>query len=81
MKPEGVSLKQAKENVTKIDDYVKDIASKGRERYQLSETQATNGPQATVSKKTQVSVNRLYWNVMDVNPQFVDDPLLETLLT
>ena len=81
MKPEGVSLKQAKENVTKIDDYVKDIASKGRERYQLSETSATNGPQATVSKETQVSVNRLYRNVMDVNPQFVDDPLLETLLT
>ena len=28
MKPEGVSLKQAKENVTKIDNYVKDTVSK-----------------------------------------------------
>ena len=47
-----------------------------------------NGPQATVSKKTQVSVSsfkkgmeRLYKNVMDVNSQFVDDMLLEKLLT
>ena len=37
MKPDGVSLKQAKENVTKIDNYVKDTASKVKERYQLSE--------------------------------------------
>ena len=32
MKPEGVSLKQAKENVTKIDNYVKDTVSKVEER-------------------------------------------------
>lgn len=88
MKPDGVSLKQAKENVTKIDSYVKDTVSKVKERYQLSETSATNGPQGTVSQKTQVSVSllkkgieRLYKNVMDINPQFVDDLLLETLLT
>ena len=36
MKPDGVSLKQGEENVTKIDNYVKD----------------TNGPQGTVSPKT-----------------------------
>ena len=88
MKPDGVSLKQAKENVTKIDSYVKDTVSKVKERYQLSETSATNGPQGTVSQKTQVSVSllkkgieRLYKNVVDINPQFVDDLLLETLLT
>ena len=52
MKPEGVSLKQAKENVTKIYNYVKDTVSKVKERYQLSETSATNGPQGAVSKKT-----------------------------
>ena len=40
MKPDGVSLKQAKENVTKIDNYVKETVSKVRERYQLSETSA-----------------------------------------
>ena len=39
------SLKQAKENVTNIDNYVKDTVSKMKERYQLSETSATNGPQ------------------------------------
>ena len=33
MKPDGVSLKQAKENVTKIDNYVKDTVSKLKERY------------------------------------------------
>lgn len=88
MKPDGVSLKQAKENVTKIDSYVKDTVSKVKERYQLSETSPTNGPQGTVSQKTQVSVSllkkgieRLYKSVMDINPQFVDDLLLETLLT
>ena len=54
----------------------------------MSETSATNGPQETVSKKTRVSVSllkegmdRVHKNVMDVNPQFVDDLLLETLLT
>ena len=54
----------------------------------MSETSATIGPQGTVSKRTQVSVSllkkgidKLYKNVMDVNPQFVDDLLLETLLT
>ena len=47
-----------------------------------------NGPQGTVSQKTQVSVSllkkgmdRLYMNVMDVNPEFADNILLETLLT
>ena len=31
MKPEGVSFKQAEENVTKIDNYVKDTVSKVKE--------------------------------------------------
>ena len=44
MTPEGVSLKQAKEDVTTIDNYVKDTVSKVKERYQLSETSATSGP-------------------------------------
>ena len=90
MKPEGVSLKQAKENVTKIDNYVKDTVSKVKKRYQLSKTSAIHGPQGTASQKTQVSVSlpktvckkgmdRLYKNVMDVNRQFVDGLLLETL--
>ena len=56
MKPEGLSLKQAKQNITKIDNYVRGTVSKVKERYQLSETAATNGPQGTVSQKTQVSV-------------------------
>ena len=74
--------------MTKIDNYVKDTVSKVKESYQLSETSATNGQQGTVSEKTQLSVSllkkgmdRLYRSVMDVTPQFVDDLLLETLLT
>ena len=62
--------------------------SKVKECYQLSETSATNGPQGTVSQKTQVSVSllkkgmdRLYMNVIDVDPEFADDILLVTLLT
>lgn len=54
----------------------------------MSETSAMNGPQGAVSQKTQVSVSllkkgtdRLYMNVMDVNPEFADDILLRTLLT
>ena len=88
MKPEGVSLKQARQNVTKIDNYERGTVSKGKERYQLSETSTTNGPQGTVSQKTQMSVSLLkkgtdrpYMNVMDVNPEFAYDILLETLLT
>ena len=86
MKPEGVSLKQAKQNVKKIDNYVGGTVSKVKERYQLSETSATNGPQGTVSQKTQVSVSLLKkemdrLNVIDVNPEFAEDILLETLLT
>ena len=86
MKPEGVSLKQAKQNITNIDNYVRGTVSKVKERYQLSETSATNGPQGTMSQKTQLSVSllkkgmdRLYMNVMDVNPEFADDIMLETL--
>ena len=59
-----------------------------KERYQFSETSDTNGPQGTVSQKTQVSVSllkkgmdRLYLNVIDVDPEFADDILLVTLLT
>ena len=80
MKPEGVSLKQAKQNVKKIDNYVRGTVSKVKERYQLSEMSATNGPQGTVSQKTQVSVSllkkgidRLYMNVIDVNLEFADN--------
>ena len=88
MKLEAVSLKQAKQNVTKIDNYVRGTVSKVKERYRLSETSAMNGPQGTVSQKTQMAVSllkkrmdRLYMNVMDVNPEFADDILLETLPT
>ena len=49
MKPEGVSLKQAKENVTKIDNYVKDTVSKVRERYQERDF-CNHGPPGPVSK-------------------------------
>ena len=77
MKPEEVSLKQVKQDVTKIDNYARVTVSKVKERYQLSETSATNSPQGTVSQKTQMSVSllkkgmdRLYTDVMDVNPEF-----------
>lgn len=59
MKPEGVSLKQAKEDATKIENYVKDTVIKVKQRNKLSEASATNGPQGTVSQKTQVSVSWL----------------------
>ena len=56
---ERVSLTQTNENVVKIDNYVRDTVSKVKERHQLRETSATNGPQGAVSKKAQVSVSLL----------------------
>lgn len=35
MKREGVSLKQAKQNVTKIDNYVRGTVSRVKERYHV----------------------------------------------
>ena len=62
-------MKQAKENVTTMDNYVKDTVSKVKERYQLSETSASNGPQGTISKMCLFlkRMDRLYSKVMDVN--------------
>ena len=87
MKPDGVSLKQAKENVTKIDSYVKDTVSKVKERYQLSETNQPMVHRELYHRRRKYlcllkkGIERLYKNVVDINPQFVDDLLLETLLT
>ena len=58
MKLEGVSLKQASVDVTKIDNYVKDTVNKVKQHYQLRPEleSAASGPQGTVPRKTQVSV-------------------------
>ena len=54
----------------------------------MKETAATNGPEGTVSKKTQVSLEfleqgmrRLQDNINNINEEYLDDVDLRTLLT
>ena len=71
-----------KDNITKT-------VSEGKQRYHMKETTATiNGPEGTVSKKTQVSLNlleqgmrRLHDSITTITKDFLDDVELCTLLT
>ena len=72
----------------KINTYLRSTVSKVKEDNDLKETAATNGPQGTVSQKTQQSVqlllrgiNRLLENINMINPEFVEHIDWSTLLT
>ena len=78
-----VSRREAKENVDKVCSEVQRTVASVKERLNLS--RETNGPEGTVSKKTQDSLtllrkgmNRLIENISSLNPSFVDlvDPIL-----
>ena len=54
--------------------------SEVKQSYRMKETTATNGPEGTVSKKTQVSLNlleegmrRLHNSITTINKDFLDD--------
>ena len=81
-----VTLKEAKENVDKVYSEVKRTVASVKERFNLS--RETNGPEGTVSKKTQDSLtllrkgmNRLIENINSINPLFIDQVELLTLVT
>ena len=81
-----VTLREAKENADKFSSEVQRTVTSVKERFNLS--RETNGPEGTVSKKTQDSLtllrkgmNRLIENVSYINPSFVDLVELLTLLT
>ena len=82
-----MSLQDAK--VSYVNDNITKTVSEVKQRYRMKETTATiNGPEGTVSKKTQVSLNlleqgmcRLHDSITTINKDFLNDVELCTLLT
>ena len=75
-------------NRNELNTYLKSTVSKVKENNNLKETATTNGPQGTVSQKTQQSVhlllrglNRLLENINAINPEFAKHIGWSTLLT
>ena len=71
---QDIKAQQMTENGNKIDTYLKSTVSKDNN---LKETTTTNGPQGTVSQKTQQSVqlllrgiNLVIENISTINPEF-----------
>ena len=71
-----------------MNDNITKTVSEVKQRYRMKEATATNGPEGTVSKKTQVSLNlleqgtrRLHDSITTINKDFLDDVELCTLLT
>ena len=63
-----------------MNDKITKTVSEVKQRYRMKETTATNGPEGTVSKKTQVSLNlleqrmrRLHDSITIINKDFLDD--------
>ena len=84
----GMSLQDAVNKVSYMNDNITKTVSDVKQRYRLKETTPTNGPEGTVSKKTQVSLNlleqgtrRLHDSITIINKDFLDDVELCTLLT
>ena len=79
-------MREAKENVDKVCSNVQRTVASVKERFSLS--RETNGPEGTISKKTQDSLNlsregmnTLIKNINYVNLLFIDQVELLTLLT
>ena len=67
---------------------IKNTVSEVKQRYSLKETTATNGPEGTVSNKTQVSlklleqgIRRLHDSIMSISKDYLEDVELCTVLT
>ena len=54
-----VMPEQVSQNVKKVHEYIKSTVRNMKEANHLKEDSATNGPQGTVSQKTQTSVELL----------------------
>ena len=84
----SLSLQDAVNNVSSVNEYIKSTVATVKQHYNMKEAAATNGPQGTVSKKTQVSLElleqgmaRLQNNLKNINEDYVGDVDLRTLLT
>ena len=82
------TLEQAKQNVTEIHKYMQTTVAKVKERRNLNARSVTNGPEGTVSNKTQQSLEllkkglcRLTDKVKCINCQYFENVNLVTLLT
>ena len=83
-----LSLQDAVNNVSSVNEYIKNTVAEVKQQHNMKETAATNGPEGTVSKKTQVSLvlleqgmRRLHDNVKNINEEYLGDIDLLTLLT
>lgn len=71
-----------------MNEYIKSTVATVKQHYNMKEAAATNGPEGTVSKKTQVSLElleqgmaRLQNNLKSINEDYLGDFDLRTLLT
>ena len=81
-------LSQLRQSLNTVDEYIKATVMNVKERNNLKEDSTTNGPQGTVSQKTQISielllngVKSLMSKVTTVNPNYKDTIDWKTLLT
>ena len=83
-----ITPEQVIQNLNIVDKYIKATVMNVKERNNLKEDSTTNGPQGTVSQKTQISielllngVKSLMSKVTTVNPNYKDTIDWKTLLT
>ena len=84
----SLSLQDAVNNVSSVNEYIKSTVATVKQHYNMKEAVATNGPEGIVSKKTQVSLERLEQgmarlqnNLKSINEDYLGDVDLRTLLT
>ena len=75
-------------NVSSVNEYIKSTVATVKQHYNMKEAAATNGPEGTVAKKTQVSLKlleqvmaRLQNNLKSINEDYLGDVDLRTPLT
>ena len=71
-----------------MNEYIKSTVATVKQHYNMKEAAATNGPEGTVSKKAQVSLEHLWQgmarlqnNLKSINEDYLGDVDLRTLLT
>ena len=86
----SLSLQDAVNNVSSVNEYIKrTVATRTvKQHFNMNQVVATKGPEGTVSKKTQVSLElleqgmaRLQNNLKSINEDYLGDVSLGTLLT
>ena len=81
-----VSLPDVASNVSFVSDNIKKTILEVKQKHGMKEATATNGPEGTVSNKTQVShqeqgMRRLHESIATTNNEYLEEIELCTLLT